>query len=72
MNDSCANVFCRRAGERSGPVKNGDFDDVRQHALAADGAGPTAHGADACRSMYDGTVLLPLSYLHRRGAGERG
>ena len=24
MNDSCANVFCSRDGERSGPVKNGD------------------------------------------------
>jgi hypothetical protein len=24
MKHSCANVFCKREGERSGPVKNGD------------------------------------------------
>ena len=25
MNDSCAKVFCSRAGERKGPVQNGDL-----------------------------------------------
>src|SRR4051812_41923894 len=24
MNDSCANVFCNRSGDRNGPVKKGD------------------------------------------------
>ena len=50
MNDSCAKVFCSREGERSGPVKNGDWNVVRQHALAGDGAGASAPAADACRS----------------------
>ena len=37
MKHSCANVFCRRAGDRSGPVKNGDATVcVSTRALAID------------------------------------
>ena len=47
MNDSCANVFCSRLGERSGPVKNGDrIVCVRTRSLS-DRAGAAARAADA-------------------------
>ena len=52
MKHSCANVFCRRDGERSGPVKNGELTVcVSTRALAID---PVA------AAMYDGAALLLL------------
>ena len=42
MKHSCANVFCSRAGERSGPVKNGDAHGVSEHAFALHDAAAAA------------------------------
>ena len=38
MKDSCAKVFCRRCGERSGPVQNGRHDIVQEGAFGFDRA----------------------------------
>src|SRR5882672_7292675 len=70
-NDSCANAFCSRAGERSGPVRNGDgtvwvstrsLATVRVPLLLP----PTRP------VTYAGTALLPLPRLFGSGAWARG
>ena len=72
MNDSCANVFCSRAGDRSGPVKNGDAHRVRQHALARDGAGAAARAADAAGDVRRRGVAAVVEAPVGSGAGARG
>ena len=72
MNDSCANVFCRRLGDRSGPVKNGDrIVCVSTRSLLTVPVPP--HAPPTQPVTYDGAALLPL--LNRPaggGAGLRG
>ena len=73
MKHSCANVFCSRSGARSGPVKNGDRDAMRQHALAAHDAGAVLRRRRTRPAMYDGAVFEPLlSGVVGAGAGVRG
>ena len=70
MNDSCENVFCRRAGERSGPVKKGDSMTCEStRSLRTVPVPPVV--SPTVPVVCDGTVLL-LSYSMGRGAGERG
>src|SRR5205814_94002 len=57
MNDSCANVFCNRAGARNGPVKNGDLTScVSTRWLWIFPVPP--HCAPTQPVTYDGTALL--------------
>src|SRR5262245_16488996 len=66
MKHSCANEFCRRAGERSGPVRKGDGTVcVSTRSLATM---PVPLFLPPTRpATYDGTALLPL--LKFRGSG---
>src|SRR5581483_11925835 len=58
-NDSCANVFWIREGDRSGPVKNGDaIVCVSTRSLLIVPAAP--HLPPTQPATYDGTALLPL------------
>src|SRR5206468_11043696 len=71
MNDSCANVFCSRLGDRSGPVKNGDrivCDNTRSLAIVP----VPPHSLPTQPRTYDGVALLPLLYRpDGGGAGVR-
>ena len=71
MKDSCANVFCRRLGERSGPVKNGDrtvcVSTRSLFTLPVPPQRPPAHPV-----TYDGAALLPLLNVVGGGATARG
>src|SRR5579863_5239701 len=59
MNDSCANVFCNRAGERSGPVKNGDA--LLWISARSDGIVPVPSAEPPTVPVqYDGTPFVPL------------
>src|SRR3954465_1103111 len=59
MNDSCANVFWRRAGERSGPVKNGERTECDStRSLLTVPAPPQRPPTQP--ATYDGTALLLL------------
>ena len=57
---SCANVFCRRFGERSGPVQKGDGtvrDSMRSHATV-----PVPPEAPPTVPVtYDGTTFDPFA-----------
>src|SRR4051794_40485407 len=71
MNDSCANVFCSRSGDRNGPVKNGDF------TLCVSTRWPAMVPVPPQRVptqpvTYDGTALLVFAKLVGSGAGDRG
>src|SRR5690242_18056381 len=68
---SCANAFCRRAGDRSGPVRNGDGTVcVNTRSLATV---PVPLFFPPTRPVtYAGTALLPLSQLFGSGACARG
>src|SRR4029453_12288210 len=72
ISDSCANEFCRRLGDRSGPVKNGDrIVCVRTRSLLTTPVPPQVPPTQPV--TYDGAALLPL--LKRpagAGAGVRG
>jgi hypothetical protein len=72
ISDSCANVFCSRLGDRSGPVKNGDrMVCETTRSLLTIPVPPQAPPTQP--ATYDGAALLPL--LNRpvgRCAGERG
>src|SRR5579862_2133019 len=71
MNDSCANVFCRRSGDRSGPVKNDEATLwVRTRWLAIVPVPPQRPETQPL--TYDGTALLLLAKPAGSGAGERG
>ena len=65
MNDSCAKVFCRRSGDRSGPVKNERLHVVRQHALAADRAGAAAPAGHAARHVRRRGVAAVVERVRR-------
>src|SRR6266850_1570167 len=72
MNDSCAKVFCRRLGDRSGPVKNGDrIVCVSTRSLATV---PVPAASFPTRPVtYDGAALAPLLKPPLGGgAGVRG
>ena len=59
MKHSCANVFCRRNGERSGPVKNGDCTVCAStRSLRMVPAPP--HFPLMQPTTYEGTALFPL------------
>src|SRR5687768_7146579 len=72
MKHSCANVFCRRAGDRKGPVKNGESmtcESIRSLVIVP----VPPHIPPMHPVTYDGTTLLPLSYAPvGGGAGDRG
>ncbi len=71
MNDSCANVFCSRSGDRSGPVKNGDCTlCVRTRWLAMVPVPPQRPATQPV--TYDGTPLLLFANVVGSGAGDRG
>ena len=72
MNDSCAKVFCSRDGERSGPVKNGDFTVwERTRSLFTVPAPPQRPPTQP--ATYEGAaLLLLLNEPPGSGAGERG
>ena len=75
MNDSCANVFCSRSGDRSGPVKNGDCTLwVRTRWLAIVPVPPQRPATQPV--TYDGTPLLLFANVGGIGRGrprrERG
>src|SRR5215471_15860193 len=71
MKHSCANEFCSRAGERSGPVRNGDGTVcVRTRSLATVPV-PLAF-PPTFPVTYAGTALFPLSKLFGSGAFARG
>jgi hypothetical protein len=69
MNDSCANVFCRRLGDRSGPVKNGDrIVCVSTRSLLTV---PCRTARRATQPVtYDGAAFAPL--LNRPAGGGPG
>ena len=69
MKHSCANVFCSRSGARSGPVKNGDSDAVREHALAAHRRPRRCAASPTRPAMYDGAVFDAV--VERRGRRRR-
>src|SRR5690242_8972158 len=67
MNDSCANVFCSRSGDRSGPVKNTDGTVCAITRCTA--TVPVPDALPPTRPLtYEGTALLLLKY--RTGAGD--
>src|SRR5215470_14792205 len=71
MNDSCANVFCRRLGERNGPVKNGDrIVCVRTRSLATVPVPPAALPTRPV--TYDGAAFAPLLNALGRDGPEEG
>src|SRR5258706_15813793 len=72
MNDSCANVFCKRLGDRNGPVKKGDLIVcVSTRSLFTEPVPP--HVLPTQPTVYDGTTLLPLlKPPDGAGAGDRG
>src|SRR4030095_12016950 len=71
ISDSCAKVFCRRDGERSGPVKNGDATVwVRTRSLATTPAPPAVPPRPPF--TYDGAALLPLLKRPPGSAAARG
>src|SRR5262245_41246697 len=71
MNDSWANVFCSRLGERKGPVKNGErMVWVRTRSLLTRPVPPQLPRTQPV--TYDGAVLLPLLNPAGDGAGVRG
>ena len=74
MKLSWANVFCRRAGDRSGPVKKRDLHGVRQHALAADRAATAAPAANAAGDVRRRGVaaVVESGRLRRRAARREG
>src|SRR5580658_992925 len=59
MKDSWAKVFCKRKGERRGPVKNGDFTVwASTRSLRIEPVPP--HFPLMHPATYEGTALLPL------------
>ena len=71
MKDSCANVFCRRDGDRSGPVKKNDGTVCEStRSLLTLPAPPVV--PPTAPAMYDGAALLPLLNAVGAGAGDRG
>src|SRR5262245_1907088 len=72
MKHSCANVFCSRAGERRGPVKNGDST-VRLSTRSLLTMPQPPDSAPTVPVTYDGAVLEPFSKPPcGGGAGVRG
>ena len=68
---SCANVFCSRDGDRSGPVKNGDATVcVSTRSLATVPAPPASPPTRP--ATYDGAALLPLRNSPAGSAAARG
>src|SRR5258705_9451538 len=76
MKHSCANVFCKREGDRSGPVKNGDaMVCVRTRSLFTVPAPP--HVPATQPAIYDGAALAlfpkrPPGAVATRGATRLG
>src|SRR5687767_8121715 len=72
MKHSCANVFCSRAGERSGPVKNGEST-VRLSTRSLLTTPQPPHSGPTQPVTYEGAVLDPFSKPPcGGGAGVRG
>src|SRR5262245_30169900 len=68
-NDSCANVFCRRAGDRNGPVNSGDCTScVNTRSLRILPVPPARPFTDP--ETYDGTALLLFPKFAGSGAGD--
>ena len=68
MNDSWAKVFCNRAGERKGPVQNGDGTlCIRTRWLGTFPVPPQRLPTQPV--TYEGTALLPLEKFVGSGAG---
>src|SRR5437899_7626897 len=68
MNDSWANVFCKRAGERSGPVQNGDTTSCdRTRSLRTLPVPPLF--PLTVPVIYEGAALLLLAKFVGSGAG---
>src|SRR5665213_2476357 len=71
MIDACANVFCRRSGERSGPVQKYDF------RLCVSTRSPAMVPVPPRRpptlpATYDGAMFKLLAYAVGSGAGVLG
>src|SRR2546425_11856066 len=67
-NDSCANVFCNRAGDRSGPVQNGDTTSCeRTRSLRTLPVPPLF--PFTVPVIYEGAALLLLAKFVGSGAG---
>ena len=59
-------------GERSGPVKNGEWTVVRKHALAADDTRAALRVAHAARHVRRRGVAAVVERRRGSGAGDRG
>src|SRR5207249_183373 len=67
-NDSCANVFCKRAGDRNGPVNNGDGTSCeRTLSLRMFPVPPLRPLTEP--ATYEGVALLLFAKLVGSGAG---